>query len=151
ISIDPTSSFAYGKLGELYGKLGLYQEELEAHKKAVQAKPKGWSEHWNLAQAYQHLKLFRAAIDEFKIAVAIKPFFLIYSGLGGCYERIGLYEEAALAYKEAIRDAPRWDHGHAELAGVYDRLGRYDDALDEYKQAIQLNPDSELGHFGLGA
>ena len=54
--IRPDFSEPWNNIGALYGELGLYDQSLEALKKAVQAAPRDWNSNLNLAVTYYLLK-----------------------------------------------------------------------------------------------
>jgi tetratricopeptide (TPR) repeat protein len=73
-----------------------------------------------------------------------------YSLLGEIHRKAGRFEEAADAYRAAIREEPDHDMAHSNLGSLLGRMKRYDEAEKELRQAIALNPTSAAAHSNLG-
>ena len=72
-------------------------------------------------------------------------------GLGYAYYRLGLYDEAITAYREAIRLQPDYPEAWRDLGHCYWPQGRCDDAIAAFRQAIKLKPDNSGAWYSLGA
>ena len=75
---------------------------------------------------------------------------LAWYALGIAYRKLGRYQEAVDAYKEALRlkpdDAEAWN----SLGNAYSDQGRYQEAVDAYKEALRLKPDLPGVWYNLG-
>lgn len=67
-----------------------------------------------------------------------------YFILGLKYEGENKYEDAAEAYKRAIKLRPDYLDPHINLGLVYYKLGKYSEAIDSYKQALRIKPDCTI-------
>jgi tetratricopeptide (TPR) repeat protein len=104
---------------------------------------KGLKELWQ--------KNYSAALTYFQKATVKNPdnaeaWILV----GYCYDRLGRWQEAIEACKQAIRIKPDLVLAHLMLGATYDGLGRYQDAIDAFKQAIRIKPDDAVAHSVLG-
>jgi tetratricopeptide (TPR) repeat protein len=64
-----------------------------------------------------------------------------FFNLGGALALSDQFEEAAEAYRKAIRIAPHVAAGHCGLADVLFRLGKFNEAEVEYRHALVLKPN----------
>ena len=70
--------------------------------------------------------------------------------LGVAYGKLGRWQDAVEAYKQAIRIKPDFAEAHCNLGVAYGELGRSQDAIESYKQAIRIKPDYAEAHYNLG-
>jgi len=59
----------------------------------------------------------------------------------------GRFEEAVLAYKRALQDAPDNVFAHLGLAGTYSLMGREKEARAEAAEVLRINPKFSLDDF----
>ena len=71
-----------------------------------------------------------------------RPLAAIYSELGGALYRLGRYADAALAFREAVRDRPDAAELQVLLGQAYQAQERLEEALRAYLEAVRLAPDS---------
>jgi ubiquinone/menaquinone biosynthesis C-methylase UbiE len=64
-----------------------------------------------------------------------------FFNLGSALALSDRFEEAAEAYRKAIRMAPHVGAGHCGLADALVRLGKFEDAELEYRHALMLKPN----------
>jgi tetratricopeptide (TPR) repeat protein len=148
---NPDNADAWFQVGYCYGKLGRYQEEIEACKQAIRIKPDLAEAHYNLGAAYGELVRYQEAIESYKQAIRIKPDdAYAHLNLGTTYGKLGRYQDAVEAYKQAIRINPDYAEAHYNLGVTYYGLGLYQDAVEAYKQAIRIKPDDAEAHSNLG-
>jgi Flp pilus assembly protein TadD len=75
---------------------------------------------------------------------------LAYSNLGFAYIKLGRYNEAIEACKQAIRIRSDDAKAHYNLGIVYDELGRRQEAIEAFEQTIRIKPDYVEAHNNLG-
>jgi 2-polyprenyl-3-methyl-5-hydroxy-6-metoxy-1,4-benzoquinol methylase len=63
-----------------------------------------------------------------------------FFNLGSALALSGQFDEAAEAYRKAVRIAPHVAAGHCGLADALVRLGKFEEAEVEYRQALALKP-----------
>ncbi|MEA3560424.1 MAG: tetratricopeptide repeat protein [Candidatus Omnitrophota bacterium] len=88
------------------------------------------------------------AIEEFKKAIEINPFFAAaYYNLGLCCLRLERFEEAIESLSRYIESHPDSAFAHYNLGCAYSKIGNELKALEEYNKAVELNPKlSEREH-----
>jgi len=102
------------------------------------------------SEAYNNIGYAHAKIGQFDTAI---PFYkkalsnLLYAtpemafvNMGKAYYRLGRYNDAAVAFKDAIKRAPNFDLPYMGLALCYNATGKYGDASAALSHAIVLNP-----------
>jgi tetratricopeptide (TPR) repeat protein len=105
----------------------------------------------NLGSAYNDLGRTDEAIEEYKIALRIKPDYAeAHNNLGNSYYEQGRIDEAIEEYKIALRIKPDHAVAHYNLGNAYANLGRTDEAIEEYKKALRIRPDYAEAHNNLG-
>ena len=151
IKVTRNNYIAHCNLGTVYGKLGRYQDEIEAYKQAIRIKPDYAEAHYNLGIAYGELGRHQDAVEAYKQAIRIKPDYAeAQSNLGVAYSKLGRHQDAVEAYKQAIRIKPDYADAHYMLGVTYGGLGRYQDAIEAFKQAVRIKPDDADAHSNLG-
>jgi tetratricopeptide (TPR) repeat protein len=142
---------AWFGVGCCYGRLGRYQDEIEAYKQAIRIKPDYAEAHHNLGLAYGKLGRYQEAIEAYKQAIRIKPDLAdAHYGLGLTYSSLDRDQDAIEAYKQAIRIKPDLADAHCGLGIIYGVLGQMQDAIESFKQAIRIEPDNAEAHYMLG-
>jgi len=125
---------AHYNLGVTYGKLGRYQDAIEAFKQAIGIKPDLAEAHCGLGFAYGELGRYQDAIESCKQAIRIKPDYAsAHYNLGNAYGKLGRYQDAIESFKQAIRIKPDYAEAHYNLGVAYRKIGNKGSALDEYK------------------
>jgi Flp pilus assembly protein TadD len=74
-----------------------------------------------------------------------------HRALGAAYSRLGFYNEATAAFRQAITLRPDDEYAWYCLAVSYENLGRYDQAIAASQQATKLKPNDLLAWHILGA
>jgi protein O-mannosyl-transferase len=96
--------------------------------------------------------LMRKALQEFKTAVAIYPYYPeCYEQLGLAYFRLGDNEESLKNYEEGLKLNPGNATSYANQGIIYFNRGQYQKAMDLYKKAIALDPNYDDAYFNLGS
>ena len=74
----------------------------------------------------------------------------IYTNLGGAYNGIGKYEQAAAFFKKALEIEPAYAYAYFNLGNSYKALGKIEEAINTYKKAIQIDQNFVEAYFNLG-
>ena len=74
-----------------------------------------------------------------------------YNAKGLALYGSGKYEEAAGAYKQAIRLKKDYAEAHYNLGDAYLMLGQFKKAIESYKQSVRHKPDSAVAYNNMGA
>ena len=140
---NPRDAEALFDVGATYEKLGRHTEASAAYRSALELKP-------NYAKARARLCASLVASKQFWDGVAACSRALradaadpeLFVAYGRAFEGTGLYDQAAEAYRMAIRLRPAAVGYHLALGRAHEQLGEYREALDTLARAARLAPDS---------
>jgi len=71
----------------------------------------------------------------------------LYNELGNAYLKLGKYEPAEIAFKNALKIDPNYAVAHYGLASTYLEQNKIEEALVELKKVIELAPDSQEAKY----
>jgi Flp pilus assembly protein TadD len=128
---------------------GKSKEAVVALEKALAIDPKHAKAHNNLALAAIDSGEFEVAEAHYRESLAIKPQPAIYNDLGFVLERQGLTDEAAEAYRYALKLDPKSATAHYNLGSSLARSGKFAEAESHLRIALKLSPNAQT-HTGLG-
>ena len=143
---DPTNEEALYKICFWTDFTGRSEESIRLHQHIIEEHPYSELAWFNLAAAYQGIKLYEKSIDAYKYAVAIdEKFDYAYRNMGDAYIRLRKYKDAIEAL-EWVLDLSRPEVVIYEAIGhCYDRQKNYAQARFYYRKASHLNQeDSKL-------
>jgi tetratricopeptide (TPR) repeat protein len=113
---DPGYVDALIGLGSVEFELGAYDEALA-----------------RLSPALEQLAADREARPRERANVRAKVAWSLY--------HLGRYDEALVAFEQALRDAPDWHGIHGGIGWTHLRLGRKTEARAAFERALRLNPE----------
>lgn len=125
---------------------GRNEESIRLHLKIIDEYPYSELAWFNLAAAYQGIKLFEKAIDAYQYAIVIdEKFDYAYRNIGDAYIRIRKYKEAIEALEKVLELSKPEEVIYEAIGHCYDRLKNYAQARFHYRKASHLNSeDSKL-------
>lgn len=125
---------------------GRNEESIRLHQQIIEDYPYSELAWFNLAAAYQGLKLYEKAIDAYKYAVAIdEKFDYAYRNMGDAYIRLRKYKDAIEVLEKVLELSRPEDVIYEAIGHCYDRLKNYAQARFYYRKASHLNQgDSKL-------
>lgn len=143
---DPTNEEALYKICFWTDFTGRNEESIRLHQKIIDNFPYCELAWFNLAAAYQGLKLYEKAIDAYQYAVTIdEKFDYAYRNMGDAYIRLRKYKEAIEVLEKVIELAKPEDVIYEAIGHCFDRLKKYAQARFHYRKASHLRQeDSKL-------
>src|SRR5436190_8716422 len=125
---------------------GRSEESIRLHQKIIDNSPYNELAWFNLAAAYQGLKLYEKAIDAYLYAIAIdEKFDYAYRNMGDAYIRLRKFKEAIEALEKVLELAKPEDVIFEAIGHCYDKLKNFAQARFYYRKASHLNQeDSKL-------
>ncbi|RYY26568.1 MAG: tetratricopeptide repeat protein [Chitinophagaceae bacterium] len=143
---EPTNEEALYKICFWTDFTGRNEESIRLHQKIIDEHPYSELAWFNLAAAYQGLKLYEKAIDAYKYAVAIdEKFDYAYRNMGDAYIRLRKYKDAVEALERVLELSRPEDVIYEAIGHCYDRMKNFAQARFYYRKASHLNQeDSKL-------
>jgi tetratricopeptide (TPR) repeat protein len=143
---DPMNEEALYKICFWTDFTGRNEESIALHKRIIDEQPYNALAWFNLAAAYQGLKLHEKAIDAYQYAIVIdEKFDYAYRNMGDAYLRIRKYREAIEALEKVLELSRPEDVIYEAIGHCYHRMKNYAQARFHYKKAVHLNAeDSRL-------
>jgi len=117
--------------------------------KALEANPNSSVAYRMRGFAYLHLGDYRAAIEDFNRATAIRPSYVeAYTFRGMAKTQSGDCEGAIADFDRVIRMAPQHVYAHSNRAVVKYKMGDYRGAIDDFTTVLRLRPDDAHAYKG---
>src|SRR5215217_2642027 len=139
---DPKNEEALYKICFWTDFTGRNEESIRLHIKIIDEHPYSELAWFNLAAAYQGLKLYEKAIDAYQYAIVIdEKFDYAYRNIGDAYIRLRKYKEAIEALEKVLELSKPEEVIYEAIGHCYDRLKNYAQARFHYRKASHLNPD----------
>lgn len=121
---------------------GRNEESIRLHQRIIDNYPYNELAWFNLAAAYQGLKLYEKAIDAYKYAIAIdEKFDYAYRNIGDAYIRLRKYKEAIEMLEKVIELAKPEDVIYEAIGHCYDKMKIFSQARFHYRKASHLRQD----------
>ncbi len=137
---DPNNEEALYKICFWTDFTGRSEESIRLHQQIIDDFPYNELAWFNLAAAYQGLKLYEKAIDAYQFAVTIdEKFDYAYRNMGDAYIRLRKYKEAIEVLEKVIELAKPESVIYEAIGYCYDRLHNYAQARFYYRKASHLN------------
>lgn len=121
---------------------GRNEEGIRLHQRIIDEFPYNELAWFNLAAAYQGLKLYEKAIDAYQYAIAIEEKFdYAYRNMGDAYIRLRKYREAIEALEKVNELAKPEDVIYEALGYCFEKLKNYAQARQYYRKASHMRSD----------
>lgn len=139
---EPTNEEALYKICFWTDFTGRNEESIRLHQKIIDEYPYSELAWFNLAAAYQGLKLYEKAIDAYQYAIAIdEKFDYAYRNMGDAYIRLRKYKEAIDALEKVNELAKPEEVIFEAIGHCYDKLKNFAQARFYYRKASHMRQD----------
>ena len=149
LAVEPDNVELLNSLGFSLFQSGKSKEAVAVLEKALAIDPKHWKSHNNMALASIDLGELEVAEAHYRESLAIKSQPAIYNDLGFVLERQGLSEEAAEAYREAVKLDPKSATARYNLGLSLARSGNFAEAERQLQAAIDADPKNTAARQAL--
>jgi len=127
---------------------GRNEESIRLHQRIIDDNPYCELAWFNLAAAYQGLKLYEKAIDAYKYAIAIdEKFDYAYRNMGDAYIRLRKFRDAIESLEKVLELSKPEDVIYEAIGHCYDKLNNYAQARFYYRKASHLNLDDSKLYY----
>lgn len=145
---EPTNEEALYKICFWTDFTGRNEESIKLHQQILEDYPYNELAWFNLAAAYQGLKLYEKAIDAYKYAIAIdEKFDYAYRNMGDAYIRLRKFKDAIEVLEKVLELSRPEDVIFEAIGHCYDKLKNYGQARIYYRKAVHLNPDDSKLYY----
>lgn len=145
---DPENEEALYKICFWTDFTGRNEEGIRLHQQIIEEYPFNELAWFNLAAAYQGLKLYEKAIDAYEYAIAIdEKFDFALRNMGDAYIRLRRYKEAIEVLEKVLELARPEDVIYEAIGHCYDKMGNFAQARFNYKKASHLNNEDTQLHY----
>lgn len=145
---DPNNEEALYKICFWTDFTGRNEEGIRLHQKIIDEYPFNELAWFNMAAAYQGLKLYEKSIDAYQYAVAIdEKFDYAWRNMGDAFLRLRKYKDAIEVLEKVLELARPEDVIYEAIGHCYDKMGNFAQARFNYKKAAHLNhADTQLNY-----
>jgi tetratricopeptide (TPR) repeat protein len=148
LEMDPNNEEALYKICFWTDFTGRNEEGIRLHQKIIDEFPFNELAWFNLAAAYQGIKLYEKSIDAYQYAIAIdEKFDYALRNMGDAYLRLRRYKEAIEVLQRVLELARPEDVIYEAIGHCYDKLKNYAQARFNYRKAAHLNQDDGQLYF----
>lgn len=142
LQTEPSNEEALYKICFWTDFSGRNEESIRLHLDIIDEHPYNPLAWFNLAAAYQGLKLYEKAIDAYQYAIIIdEKFDYAYRNMGDAYMRLRKYKEAIEVLEKVLELSKPEEVIYEAIGHCYDKLKNYAQARFHYRKASHLNPD----------
>lgn len=143
---DPNNEEALYKICFWTDFTGRNEESIRLHRKIIDDFPYNELAWFNLAAAYQGLKLYEKALDAYQYAVVIEEKFdYAYRNMGDAYIRLRKYREAIEVLEKVVELSKPEALIYEAIGHCYEKLTNHAQARFYYRKASHIAPeDSKL-------
>lgn len=145
---DPTNEEALYKICFWTDFTGRNEDSIALHQQIIEEYPYSELAWFNLAAAFQGLKLYEKSVDAYKYAVAIdEKFDYAYRNMGDAYIRMRKYRDAVDALEKVLELSRPEDVIYEAIGHCYDRMKNFAQARFYYRKASHLNQEDSKLHY----
>lgn len=145
---EPSNEEALYKICFWTDFTGRNEESIRIHLSIIDEHPYSELAWFNLAAAYQGLKLYEKAIDAYQYAIVIdEKFDYAYRNIGDAFIRLRKYKEAIEALEKVLELSKPEDVIYEAIGHCYDKLKNFAQARFNYRKASHLNPEESKIYY----
>ena len=132
------------------GRAFVWSDNLTLFRDTAEKSPDHYASRTSLANALYEQGEVDAAIEQYRIALSLRPNENTRTNLGVAYLRKGWTDAAIAELERAVSTLPADPKSRAALGFAYGQKGRLAAAVAQYEAAVSLDPDAPEVHNNLG-
>ena len=145
---DPVNEEALLKICFWADFTGRSEESITLHQQIIDDFPFCEMAWFNLATAFQGLKLYEKAINAYEYALAIdEKMDIAYRNMGDAYIRLRKFKDAIECLQKVLELSRPEDVIHEAIGHCYHKLQNFAQARFHYRKASHLNPDDSRIYY----
>jgi tetratricopeptide (TPR) repeat protein len=145
---DPLNEEALLKICFWADFTGRCEESIKLHQAIIEEHPFSELAWFNLATAFQGLKLYEKAIDAYQYALAIDDKLdIAYRNMGDACIRLRKFREAIECLEKVLELSRPEDVIHEAIGHCYHKMNNFAQARFHYRKASHLNPDDSRIYY----
>ncbi len=145
---DPNNEEALLKICFWADFTGRSDESIKLHQWITDEHPFNELAWFNLATAFQGLKLYEKAIDAYQYALAIdEKLDIAYRNMGDAYIRLRKFKEAIECLEKLLELARPEDVIYEAIGHCYHKMENFAQARFYYRKASHINPEDSRIHY----
>lgn len=148
LELDPKNEEALYKICFWTDFTRRNEESIKLHQEIIDEFPYNELAWFNLAAAYQGLKLYEKSVDAYKYAVVIdEKFDYAFRNMGDAYIRLRKFKDAIEVLEKVLELSRPEDVIFEAIGHCYDKLKNYAQARFYYRKASHLSPDDSKLYY----
>jgi tetratricopeptide (TPR) repeat protein len=148
LEADPNNEEALYKICFWTDFTGRNEESIRLHRKIIDDYPYNELAWFNLAAAFQGLKLYEKAIDAYQYAIAInEKFDYAFRNMGDAYIRLRKYRDAIEALEKVLEITKPEALIYEAIGYCYDKLFHHAQARFYYRKASHIAPEDSRIYY----
>jgi tetratricopeptide (TPR) repeat protein len=149
---DPNNEEALLKICFWADFTGNCEKSIKLHQWIIDEYPFNELAWFNLATAFQGLKLYEKAIDAYQYALVIdEKLDIAYRNMGDAFIRLRRFKEAIESLEKVLELHQAEDVIYEAIGHCNDKLFNYHAARANYRKASQLNPSDSRIYYKIAA
>jgi tetratricopeptide (TPR) repeat protein len=122
-------------------QVGYWQNSFTLYDHTLKVTDDNWLIYNNRGNAYAGLGNYRQAIEDYSMAIEIRPGYAdAYNNRGNAYNVLGNYRQAIEDLNRAIEIKPILSEAYNNRGGAYIGLGNHRQAIEDCGRAIEIKP-----------
>ena len=151
IEEEPGNPVVISTLSSAYAKSGEMTEAFLTLRRALRRESVDYTVHANIAPFYENRGDHDIALQHLDRAIELNPSVAFpHTRKGLLLQKLGRYDEALLAFGNALGTSADDPHIFFYAGDVEALLRRWDRAIYRFNQSITVDPSFTLGHLNLG-
>jgi len=150
INREPRADRAHANLGQIFHKLGNYEQAFDELQTAILLNPRNHIAHGNLGAVYADLGEFELAKESLLISLSINDYAFAQNNLALIYDQEQNFSAAISLFEDSLVQNPKAAKTHNDLAKTLVKIGDFERAEKEFIAALNLQPEIPEYHYNYG-
>jgi len=141
VAEDEDYPLAHINLGEVYGKMGRFEESITQSEIALQSITDSFKAHYNIGTANMKLGRYEKSKEAFLNSLEIKPGFenALYN-LAFVYQKLKQFESSNRYFLKFLDVKKSFPNAYVSMGINFAQMSKLEQAANSFKKALELNP-----------